>query len=198
MRLDAQEITERARGAAGPDGRLALPHTAHWPIFPFVTDGLRVTEIRDPVLPEPPRRGEGGVDCPTCQTEDEAYVWAGRRWRISMATEPMALPSAVIHPRAHLDFGDLTEDQGAELGVMLVRTERALAAIDGVGSVHVYKWGDGGAHLHVVVVARPAGVLQLKGMFLSTWLHILPPLPGDTWAAMRAHLGDHLATATRR
>ena len=79
------------------------------------------------------------------------------------------------------------------MGVLLVRMERALAGIGGVGRVHVYKWGDGGAHLHVLVVARPRGMMQLRGMFLSTWMDVLPPLPVEEWAALRSHLAARLA-----
>lgn len=99
----------------------------------------------------------------------------------------------VLHPRAHLDFGDLTDEMGAEMGVLLVRIQRCLAGIEGVARVHVYKWGDGGSHLHVLVVARPRGMMQLRGMFLSTWMHILPPLPADLWQAIRLHVVASLA-----
>ena len=40
--MDAFDLTRRAREAAGPDGRLALPKQVGWPIFPFETDGLRM------------------------------------------------------------------------------------------------------------------------------------------------------------
>lgn len=103
--------------------------------------------------------------------------------------------AAVLHPRAHLDLADLTEELGGELGVLLVRIQRALAAIEGVGGVHVYKWGDGGEHLHVFVVARPQGMMQLRGMFLTTWMHILPPLPRPLWAAVRSHVAAALAAS---
>jgi hypothetical protein len=82
---------------------------------------------------------------------------------------------------------------GAELGVLLVRAQRALASIAGVGRVHVYKWGDGGAHLHVLLVARPAGMVQLKGMYLPTWMFALPALPADDWETMRRHIAASLA-----
>ena len=192
-RLDADAITARARAAYGPLGRPALPHTAWWPIFPFETDGLRTRTVEDPVLPEPPRRGEAGGACDTCDRPDDEYVWAGARWRISMPHEPVSLPTLTIFPRAHLDLGDLTEELGAELGALVVRADRALAGIDGVGRVHVYKWGDGGAHLHVVLVARPEGMVQLRGHFLSTWMFVLPPLPADVWADMRTMVGQSLS-----
>ena len=193
--IDPFVITAQARAVAGPDGRSALPRVAHWPIFPFETEGLQVRALNDPVLPEPPRRDEDVGTCTVCARPDDQFVWAGARWRISMSPTPGSVPNLVLHPRDHIDFADLTEQQGAEMGVLLVRMERALASIDGVGRVHVYKWGDGGAHLHVLVVARPRGMTQLRGMFLSTWMEVLPPLPAEEWAAIRAHLGARLAAA---
>jgi len=188
--LDPVAITARARKAYDPDGSLALPHTAGWPIFPFETEGLRMTHLRDPVLPEPPRNGEMAEDCSTCRLPDDDFVWTDERWLVSMPVEPMSLPGVVLHSRAHLDFGDLDDEQAAEMGVRLIRIQRALATIKGVGRVHVYKWGDGGAHLHIFVVARPVGMIQLKGMFLTTWMHALPPLDPLAWAAIRRHVGN--------
>ncbi|MEO5680512.1 MAG: hypothetical protein ABIS47_12680 [Acidimicrobiales bacterium] len=191
-RLDPGAITSRARAVYEATGRPALPHTAHWPIFPFETDGLVVRPLDDPVVPEPQRRDETADVCSTCTRGDEAFLWAGERWRISMSPEPRSLPSVTLHPRRHLDLGDLSEEDGAEMGVLLVRIERALASIAGVGRVHVYKWGDGGAHLHVFVVARPHGLMQLRGMYLTTWMDVLPPLPEAQWQAIRRHVGARL------
>src|SRR5262249_62025925 len=53
----------------------------------------------------------------------------------------------------------------AELGVMTVRLERAIRSLDGVARVHVNRWGDGAAHLHLWFLARPYGRLQLRGTF---------------------------------
>ncbi len=192
-RIDAFDITARAREAYGADGRPALPRMATWPIFPFEVDGLRVRTLEEPVLPEPPRHGEGGDRCRTCAAPDEDFLWAGDGWRVSMPVEPHSLPALTVHPRDHLDFHELTEELGAELGVLLVRCQRALSSVDGVGRVHVYKWGDGGAHLHVVLMARPAGMMQLRGAYLSTWADILPPLPTGQWQTLRTHLTIRLA-----
>ena len=192
--LDAYEITRRAREAYGPDGRLPLPPQAGWPIFPFEAPGLRMRAVEDPVLSEPPRHGEAGGRCRTCEDPDEAFVWTDERWLVSMPSEPLAVPAVTLHPRDHLDLGDLTDEMAAELGVLLVRAHRALASIPGVGRVHVYKWGDGGAHLHVLVVARPVGMMQLRGMYLSTWMYALPPLPADQWRAIATHVAEVLKT----
>jgi diadenosine tetraphosphate (Ap4A) HIT family hydrolase len=193
-RLDAFDITQRAREAYGPDGRLALSKHAWWPIFPFETDGLRMQEVRDPELPEPPRNGEDGPEgCWTCASGRGEAVWQDDRWMVTMSPEPASVPGLTIHPQAHLDFHELTDELGAELGVLLVRGQRALASIAGVGRVHIYKWGDGGAHLHVFLLARPAGMVQLKGMYLPTWMFALPALPAEEWDAMRRHVTAALA-----
>ena len=97
-RLDAFEMTARARDAYGPEGRPDLPHTARWPIFPFETDGLRVRAVEDPVLPEPPRRDETGDDCGTCGKPDAELVWTDERWRVGMSDEPMSLPAVGSTP----------------------------------------------------------------------------------------------------
>ena len=191
-RINAWDLIERARAASGPDGRLDLPKVARWPIFPFEVDELRVRQVEDPVVPEPARHGETAEDCTTCATPDSEFVWTDARWRVSMPAAPESLPCLTVHPRAHLDLGDLTEEHGAELGALLVRAQRALASIEGVGSVHIYKWGDGAAHLHVVLVARPRGMLQLKGMYLTTWMFTLPPLPEEQWQDLRRHLASVL------
>ena len=105
------------------------------------------------------------------------------------------MPAVVLHTRDHRDFDSLTDELAAEMGVLLLRIQRALSSIEGVGRVHVYKWGDGGAHLHIFVAARPAGMMQLRGMFLIIWLYTLPALAADLWTAIRLHLKATLKAA---
>lgn len=81
----------------------------------------------------------------------------------------------------------------AELGVMTVRLERAIRSLDGVGRVHVNRWGDGSAHLHLWFLARPFGRLQLRGTFLSLWDEILPPIPDARWRENLALVAAWLA-----
>ncbi|WP_239088117.1 hypothetical protein [Planosporangium mesophilum] len=99
----------------------------------------------------------------------------------------------ILESRSHLDLGDLPNMLAAELGVMTVRLERAVRSLDGVARVHVNRWGDGSAHLHLWFLARPAGRLQLRGTFLSLWDEILPPIPEHQWRENLALVAAWLA-----
>nr|WP_240955643.1 hypothetical protein [Micromonospora sp. HNM0581] len=99
----------------------------------------------------------------------------------------------ILESRSHLDLGDLPNLLAAELGVMTVRLERAIRSLDGVARVHVNRWGDGSAHLHMWFLARPYGRLQLRGTFLSLWDSILPPISEDQWRENLALVAAWLA-----
>ena len=107
---------------------------------------------------------------------------------------PTGLPMVLIlESRSHLDLGDLPNLLAAELGVMTVRLERAIRSLDGVARVHVNRWGDGAAHLHLWFLARPYGRLQLRGTFLPLWDDILPPIPEEQWRENLALVAAWLA-----
>ncbi|MEG3632949.1 hypothetical protein V5O40_04015 [Micromonospora sp. S2-005] len=99
----------------------------------------------------------------------------------------------ILESRSHLDLGDLPNLLAAELGVMTVRLERAIRSLDGVARVHVNRWGDGSAHLHMWFLARPYGRLQLRGTFLSLWDSILPPISEEQWRENLALVAAWLA-----
>lgn len=176
-----------------------LPDFTRWPSFPFEGD-MRVKPLAAPVAVEPPRSGEDAADCVACNTPDEAYIWISERWRVRAMDRPTGLPMVLIlECRSHLDIGDLPNLLAAELGVMTVRLERAIRSLDGVARVHVNRWGDGSAHLHMWFLARPEGRLQLRGTFLTLWDDILPPIPEQQWrenlALVAAWLADFGGTA---
>lgn len=182
-----------ARVGVVPDNRAPLPDFTRWPSFPFEGD-LRVKELADPVAVEPPRSGEDAADCVACNTPDEAYIWVSERWRVRAMDRPTGLPIVLIlECRSHLDLGDLPNLLAAELGVMTVRLERAVRSLDGVARVHVNRWGDGSAHLHMWFLARPYGRLQLRGTFLSLWDDILPVIPEWQWRENLALVAAWLA-----
>src|SRR5262249_32240100 len=138
--------------------------------------------------------GEEPSSCVACAATDDAYIWVSDRWRVRATDAPTGLPMVLIlESRSHLDLGDLPNLLAAELGVMTVRLERAVRSLDGVARVHVNRWGDGSAHLHLWFLARPVGQLQLRGTFLSLWDDILPPVPEATWRENLAYVGAWLA-----
>ncbi|MGK5673818.1 hypothetical protein ACSNOB_13375 [Micromonospora sp. URMC 106] len=171
----------------------SVPDFTQWPSFPFEGD-LRVKRLDDPVPVEPPRKGEGHRECTACNAPDDAYIWVGERWRVRAMDRPTGLPMVLIlESRSHLDLGDLPNLLAAELGVMTVRLERAIRSLDGVARVHVNRWGDGSAHLHMWFLARPYGQLQLRGTFLSLWDSILPPISEAQWRENLALVAAWLA-----
>ncbi|HEX2355942.1 MAG TPA: hypothetical protein VHI50_05730 [Micromonosporaceae bacterium] len=176
-----------------PETTTPLPDFTRWPSFPFEGD-LHVKTLDEPVAEEPPRAGENASECTACGAPDEAYIWVSERWRVRAMDRPTGLPMVLIlESRSHLDLGDLPNLLAAELGVMTVRLERAIRSLDGVARVHVNRWGDGSAHLHLWFLARPAGRLQLRGTFLSLWDDILPPVPEAQWRENLALVAAWLA-----
>jgi diadenosine tetraphosphate (Ap4A) HIT family hydrolase len=176
-----------------PQTHGSLPDFVSWPSFPFEGE-LRVKALDDPDAVEPPRKGEDANECVACNAPDEAYIWVSERWRVRAMDRPTGLPMVLIlESRSHLDLGDLPNLLAAELGVMTVRLEKAIRSLDGVARVHVNRWGDGSAHLHMWFLARPVGHLQLRGTFLSLWDDILPPIPEAQWRESLALVAAWLA-----
>jgi diadenosine tetraphosphate (Ap4A) HIT family hydrolase len=176
-----------------PENTTPLPDFTRWPSFPF-EGTMRVKPLVAPVEVEPPRSGEDVTDCVACNTPDDAYIWISERWRVRAMDRPTGLPMVLIlECRSHLDLGDLPNLLAAELGVMTVRLERAIRSLDGVARVHVNRWGDGAAHLHMWFLARPYGRLQLRGTFLSLWDDILPVIPEQQWRENLALVAAWLA-----
>jgi hypothetical protein len=176
-----------------PENTAPLPDFTRWPSFPFEGD-MRVKPLTPPVAVEPPRGGEDPTSCIACNTPDDAYIWVSERWRVRAMDRPTGLPVVLIlECRSHFDLGDLPNLLAAELGVMTVRLERAIRSLDGVARVHVNRWGDGAAHMHMWFLARPQGLLQLRGTFLSLWDDILPVIPEQRWRENLALVAAWLA-----
>lgn len=173
-----EQIFARAAGA------LRMPRVETWDTFPF--DGeMRPRVLRPPVEREEPRRGEGATGCHACAAGDEEYVWVDESWRVRSYGEPTGLPLILLlEPRAHYpEPGDLPDELATDLGLQLVRIERAIRSIGEIGRVHVCRWGDGSEHLHWWFLARPARMPQLIGSFAAIWDDILPPTPEEIWRA---------------
>ena len=145
--------------------------------WPYQSVGPART-LEDPVEVEPPRHGEGGIDCPRCQNPDEDAIWQDDRWLLTLFENSPFLGVVLLQPRAHIQsIADLPPDLAGEFGPMLGRVQRAIESLGGIGRVHVNYWGDGGAHLHVWFYPRPYGQLQLRGTFFPIWGFTLPNRP---------------------
>jgi hypothetical protein len=182
MALSPDDFHRHALGAADVERRLPLSRMTGWDIAPFEQDGLRVVPLRPPVVPEPPRQDEDPATCATCAARDEG-VWLDEHWRLRVMPGvgvPLAL---MLLPREHYDLADLPDDRAAELGILTTHVGRHVEALPHIARSHVYRIGDGGAHLHVWFFARPEGQTQLRGSWLPVWDDLLPEYPANLAAA---------------
>jgi diadenosine tetraphosphate (Ap4A) HIT family hydrolase len=131
------------------------------------------------VIPEPPRRGEpGGEPCGICSGEAAAPVWSNDLWTLHPPVQA-SLPGTVwLASREHVDsFSNLSEAASADFGRIAARVDRAILGLGDVGRVHLYRWGDGGAHFHVWFMPRPLGMIEAMGPMLPLWEDVLPNVP---------------------
>ncbi len=144
-------------------------------VLPYA-EPLTATQPGERVIPEPPRRGEsGGAPCGVCQGGSTEAVWADEHWTLHPPVGG-SLPGTVwLASREHVDsFVDLSPRALAAFGDIVARIERAILALDDVGRVHLYRWGDGGAHFHVWFMPRPLGMLEARNYMLPLWEDVLP------------------------
>jgi hypothetical protein len=167
---------------------------ADWPIFPFEGD-IRAKSVRPPLDADLPRSGEpGGQPCGTCASDDDSYVWVDEHWRVRAGEYPTGVPVQLfLESREHVDLDGLDDERAAELGKLIVRLDRVIQSVGGIGRVHVNRWGDGGSHFHLWFFARPVGVWQMMGFFMPIWAKIYPPTPADVWQRNLVAIARHLA-----
>ena len=178
MALNADEFYKHALAAADDEARLPLSRMTEWEISPFEPGGLRVSPLRPPHLPESQRQGDDPAECGSCARRDEG-LWISDRWRLSRV-QGVGVPLALmLHPRDHYDLPDLPDDLASELGVLTTHISRHIEALPNVSRAHVYRIGDGGAHLHIWFFARPVGQSQLYGSWLVVWDDLLPAYPAE-------------------
>ncbi|WP_203568272.1 hypothetical protein [Aestuariimicrobium ganziense] len=160
-----------------------LPSWTSWPW----TGELTVKALDEPVETEPDRRGVGGVDCHSCATGADPATGGAVWWDELFFVVPArssSLPFAMfLMPRRHCDLATMTPEEARRQGELLTALEQTATATMSVPRIQVARWGDGGEHLHWWVYARPTGMLQLRGTFLSHWDDLLPPRPLDDVAA---------------
>ncbi|MEV6525929.1 hypothetical protein AB0M43_28695 [Longispora sp. NPDC051575] len=194
MALTPDEFYAHAVAAADSEHRLPLARMTGWDISPFEQDGLRVSPLRPPVLPEPPRQGEDPADCRTCRARDEG-IWFHDRWRLARIKRVGVPLVLMLYPRDHHDMADLPDELASELGVLSTHLVRHVQAVPHISRAHVYRIGDGGAHLHMWFFARPAGQAQLFGSWMPVWDDLLPEYPADVADADAEAVADALVAS---
>jgi diadenosine tetraphosphate (Ap4A) HIT family hydrolase len=142
---------------------------------------------RDPAprqVPEPPRRGEpGGPPCAICAGSTTAALWSDEHWTLHAPVGGSLTGAVWLASREHFDsFADMPADAAATFASVVGRAERAILALGDVARVHLYRWGDGGAHFHVWLIPRPLGMLEATGMFLPVWEDALPNVSNEDLA----------------
>jgi hypothetical protein len=191
-----REFLDRVQAAVGDDGRLPLGAMASWEVFPFEREGLRVRPLEEYAVPEPDRR-KAPEDCKTCTAlgRDDLVLHRGTRLGVIRPGGCNLVFVANVVSLSHEMLDDLDDDGHVELGRLVGRTYAAMKALEGVGNVHVNKWENGTGHLSVTLLARPEGVLQLRGSNLAAWADMLPPTPAEELDARAALVREALANA---
>jgi len=144
------------------------------------------------VIPEPARRGEpGGEPCGICGGDVTKALWHDDTWTLH-APVSCSIPGTVwLASIEHVDsFQDLPAAAAASFGPVVARVERAILSLGGFARVHLYRWGDGGAHFHVWFLPRPEGMLEASGMMLPIWEDVLPNVADEELAAAAQQVAD--------
>jgi hypothetical protein len=162
------------------------------PFFPFHGD-LQVEPLADPVLPEPPRGGQDGLDCWSCAEPERGVIWQDTQWKLK-APRPSGLPFVgILEPREHYRLDNLPPELTATLGVLIQRVAKAIQDLDSVARTHFNRWGDGSEHFHLWFQARPLGMMQLRGAMIAAWDDMLPTVPDEEFAATTRQVAAALA-----
>jgi diadenosine tetraphosphate (Ap4A) HIT family hydrolase len=146
--------------------------------FPFDGD-LQVVPLAEPEIPEDPRHGEAGNGpCRTCEEPESFAIWGDEQWVLKAGFQENGLPMfALLVPREHYRLDNLPPELTATLGPMIQRVAGAIREIPEVARTHFSRWGDGSEHFHVWFLARPLGMMQLRGPMLAIWDDLLPKIP---------------------
>jgi hypothetical protein len=197
MAESPEALYARIVDQVGVEGRLPMPPVAEWEMFPWeLVDGaLQPKVVQPPLEAEPPRWGEApDKPCAACAGGTEDRVWEDERWtlnRMRRGGMPLIL---ILQSKEHLDYPEMDPDLAAEYGRLSVVLCRIMSGLDNVGRVHVCRWGDGGSHLHVWFIARPARLPGIIGSMAVEWDEMLPPPPEDVWEQDTRDVVRRLAT----
>lgn len=194
-----EEFYARVAAATDEDGRLkvAVEEMPGWDIYPYEIDSLRIKPLQPLADEEPPRRGEDPADCwcapGATRHPDAGIAWQNERWQMVLATDSKVPVTMWLQPFTHCDLSTVPGDLAAEMGRLVVEVAAAIEDLPSVGRTQLYRFGDGGAHLHLLFIGRPRRVLQFRGSPLLDWEENLPLVPDEVHKANAAYVGRRLA-----
>ncbi|EWT03047.1 hypothetical protein N865_03800 [Intrasporangium oryzae NRRL B-24470] len=193
-----EDYYARIMAAADEDGRLPVAVAEGmpgWDIYPYEAQGLRLKPIAPLADEEPARRGEVASEC-WCASgpgpDDGTRVWSNGRWKLDLSPETGLPFAALLSPLEHHDLATLPTDLAAEMGQLVVAVADGVEHLPSVGRVQVAKYGDGGAHLHLFFMGRPARMLQFRGSPLIDWEENLPRIPLEVHQANAQVVAERL------
>jgi len=111
--------------------------------------------------------------CLPCDLESapaDAVVYRDADWACEVA-EGYDVPGwYILHVRRHAEGWDaLTHSEATGFGVVSQRVTRAIQAATGVPTVYFLSFGENYAHLHFLLIARPANLpAELRGAAILT------------------------------
>lgn len=192
----AHDYHARILAAADAQGRLpvAVTEMPGWDIYPYELDSLRLKPLQPLSDEEPARRGDDPATCfcATSGNPDDPVVWSNERWTLTMGTDTGLPAFLMLLPVEHHDLPTLPAALAAEMGQLIVAIADALEQVPSVGRAQLAKYGDGGAHLHLFFLGRPALALQFRGSPLLDWEENLPRVPLGVLEANARVVADRL------
>ncbi len=198
----ADEFYDRVLAATDAEGRLpvAVEEMPGWDIYPYEIDSLRLKPLQPLSDEEPARSGEDPADCSSCRraadpAREAELAWSNERWQLGLDTEAGLPVALVLRPREHCDLPTVPNHLVAEMGRLIVEISAGVEALPSVGRVQLAKYGDGGAHLHLFFLGRPARALQFRGSPLIDWAENLPPVTLEVHRANAEAVGGRLVEA---
>lgn len=193
-----EEFYARVAAATDDDGRLpvAVEEMPGWDIYPYETDALRIKPLRPLADAEPVRRGERAEDCwcadPSPPAPSGGVAWSNAQWRLVVPEESRVPINLWLEPLTHCDLATVPADLAAEMGRLIVEVAAAVEQVPSVGRCQLYRFGDGGAHLHLLFLGRPRRILQFRGSPMLDWEENLPLVPAEVHRANAAYVGGRL------
>lgn len=134
-------------------------------------------------------------NCPYCEPLTEpvgGWVYRDARWLVRHGPPSTTMPGGlqIISTRHFNDFAEMTDQEAASFGGLLVRLDAALRATTDAERVHLVSTRDRVPHFHAWLYPRPASHPLRGTEFLAAAQSSQEIDVERAAAALRRHLGD--------